>query len=204
MGADGPTHHGLYDLAYLRCMPNLILMAPKDENELRRMLFTAIYCNRPAALRYPRGSATGVVLQDPVTALPIGQGEVVREGEDLALVALGTLVAPALEAARRLEQEGISCAVLNARFVKPLDRELIIRWARHTRKVVALEEGCAPGGFSSAVAELLADEDIRRPLLRCAVPDHVVAHGDPARLLDEQGLSADALTQRIRTFARKD
>ncbi len=203
VGADGPTHHGLYDLAYLRCMPNLVLMAPKDENELRRMLFTAIYSNRPAALRYPRGSAAGVDLQDPVTALPIGQGEVVREGEDLALVALGTLVAPALAAAQRLEQEGISCAVLNARFVKPLDRELIARWAQRTRKVVALEEGCAPGGFSSAVAELLADEDIRRPLLRCSVPDHVVAHGDPARLLDEQGLSPDALTRRIRAFAQK-
>ena len=118
-------------------------------------------------------------------------------------MAIGTLVAPALAVAERLEAEGISCAVINARFIKPLDRELIGHWAQRTRKVVALEEGCAPGGFSSAVAELLADEDIRRPLLRCAVPDHVVPHGDPARLLDEQGLSLDALTRRIRAFAQK-
>jgi len=203
VGADGPTHHGLYDLAYLRCMPNLILMAPKDENELRRMLFTAIYSNRPAALRYPRGNAAGVPLQEEVTALPIGKGELLREGKDLAMVALGTLVAPALAAARRLEADGVSCAVLNARFVKPLDRELIAHWARTTGKVVALEEGCGPGGFTSAVAELLADEGIQRPLLRCAVPDQVVPHGDPARLLDEQGLSPEALYLRIRSFAKQ-
>jgi 1-deoxy-D-xylulose-5-phosphate synthase len=204
VGADGPTHHGLYDMAYLRCMPNLILMAPKDENELRQMLFTAIYSNRPAALRYPRGNATGAPLQEPVTALPIGKGELLREGTQLALVAIGTLVAPALKAAERLEADGISCAVINARYIKPLDQDLIAHWARRTVKTVALEEGCAPGGFSSAVAELMVDEDIRRPLLRCAIPDHLVPHGDPARLMDEQGLSVDALYQRIQAFAKKD
>jgi len=201
VGADGPTHHGLYDMAYLRCMPNLILMAPKDEDELRRMLLTALYSNRPAALRYPRGAGLGVPLQDPVVALPIGKGELLREGDQLALVAIGTMVAPAQALADRLEAEGISCAVLNARFIKPLDRDLIGHWARSTRKVVALEEGCAPGGFTSAVAELLADEDIRRPLLRCAVPDLLVQHGDQARLMDEQGLSLEALLKRVRAFA---
>jgi 1-deoxy-D-xylulose-5-phosphate synthase len=201
VGADGPTHHGLYDMAYLRCMPNLILMAPKDENELRQMLLTALYSNRPAALRYPRGAGLGVPLQEPMVALPIGKGELLREGDQLALVAIGTMVAPAQAVAGRLETEGISCAVINARFIKPLDRELIGHWARKTRKVVALEEGCAPGGFTSAVAELLADEDIRRPLLRCAVPDHLVQHGDQARLMDEQGLSVEALVKRIRVFA---
>ena len=203
VGADGPTHHGLYDMAYLRCMPNLMLMAPKDENELRQMLQTALYGNRPAAIRYPRGSASGVPLQEPVVALPIGQGELLREGSDLLLVAIGTMVAPAQAIAGRLAAEGLSCAVINARFIKPLDRDLISRWARSTRKVVALEEGCAPGGFTSAVAELLADERIARPLLRCAVPDHIVHHGDQTRLMDEEGLSVEALLNRIRSFARE-
>jgi len=200
VGADGPTHHGLYDMAYLRSMPNLILMAPKDENELRQMLMTAIYSNRPAAVRYPRGSATGAPLQEMV-ALPIGKGELLREGSQLLLVAIGTMVGTAMALAARLETEGRSCAVINARFIKPLDRELIVRWARSTRAVVALEEGCDPGGFTSAVAELLADEGILRPLLRCAVPDHIVHHGDQARLMDEEGLSLEALLKRIRTFA---
>jgi 1-deoxy-D-xylulose-5-phosphate synthase len=142
-----------------------------------------------------------VPLQDPVVALPIGKGELLREGDQLVLVAIGTLVAPALAAAARLEAEGIACAVINARFIKPLDRELIGHWARQTRKVVALEEGCGPGGFTSAVAELLADEGICRPLLRCAIPDHLVQHGDQARLMDEQGLSVEALVRRIRAFA---
>jgi len=200
VGADGPTHHGLYDMAFLRCMPNLILMAPKDENELRQMLLTALYSNRPAALRYPRGAGLGVPLQEPL-ALPIGKGELLKEGDQLALVAIGTMVAPAVAIADRLAADGVSCAVINARFIKPLDRELIAHWARNTRKVVALEEGCAPGGFTSAVAELLADERILRPLLRCAVPDHLVQHGDQVRLMDEQGLSVAALHRRILAFA---
>ena len=203
VGADGPTHHGLYDMAFLRCMPNLILMAPKDENELRQMLLTALYSNRPAALRYPRGAGTGAPLMEPVLALPIGKGELLKEGDQLALVAIGTMVAPAVAVAERLEADGISCAVINARFIKPLDKELIGQWARATRKVVALEEGCAPGGFTSAVAELLADERINRPLLRCAVPDHLVQHGDQVRLMDEQGLSVAALHRRILAFARE-
>ena len=204
VGADGPTHHGLYDMAFLRCMPNLILMAPKDENELRQMLLTALYSNRPAALRYPRGAGTGVALQEPVVALPIGKGELLREGRDLVLVAIGTMVGPSMAIAGLLEAEGISCAVINARFIKPLDRELIGSWARATRKVVALEEGCDPGGFTGAVAELLADEGIGRPLLRCAVPDHLVQHGDQARLMDEQGLSVAALHKRILAFASEN
>jgi len=200
VGADGPTHHGLYDMAYLRCMPNLILMAPRDENELRQMLLTAVYSNRPAALRYPRGNATGVPGQEPVLALPIGKGELLREGDDLLLVAIGTMVAPALAVAERLAGEGLACSVINARFIKPLDGDLISHWAGRARRVVALEEGCAPGGFTSAIAELLADQGICRPLLRCAVADHLVQHGDQARLLDEEGLSVDALLKRIRGF----
>ncbi len=200
VGADGPTHHGLYDLAYLRCLPNLVLMAPKDENELRRMLMTAVYSNRPAALRYPRGNGLGVPLDETITPLPIGQGELLREGDQLLLAALGSMVAPALRIAERLAEDGIACTVINARYVKPLDSELLGRWARASRAVVALEEGCSPGGYSSAIAEFLADEGILKPLLRCAVPDHIVHHGDPKRLMDEEGLGLEALTARIRAF----
>ncbi|HWQ08664.1 MAG TPA: 1-deoxy-D-xylulose-5-phosphate synthase [Holophaga sp.] len=202
VGADGPTHHGLYDLSYLRCMPNIVIMAPKDENELRRMLLTSIYCNRPAALRYPRGSALGVPLEDPIVPLPIGKGEVLREGGDALLVALGTMVAPALQIAERFAGEGLDCAVLNARFVKPLDEELITSWSRRVPRIAVIEEGCAPGGFSSAIAELLADAGIQKPLLRCAVADHLVQHGEPDLLLEEEGLGPEALQRRLEDFLR--
>ena len=203
VGADGPTHHGLYDLAYLRCLPNIILMAPKDENELRRMLMTALYCGHPAALRYPRGNGLGVVLEEPISALPIGKGELLREGEDLLLCALGSMVDPAQKLAEALAGKGLACSVINARFLKPLDAPLIQEWARRCKGVVTLEEGCAPGGFSSAVAESLADAGILRPLLRSAVPDHLVHHGDPKRLLAEEGLSPEVLLRRILGFAAR-
>jgi len=202
VGADGPTHHGLYDLAFLRCLPNIILMAPKDENELRRMLMTALYCGHPAALRYPRGNGLGVALEEPITALPVGKGELLREGTDLLLCALGAMVEPARQIADALAAEGISCAVINARFVKPLDAALIHAWADRCRAVVTLEEGCAPAGFGGAVAESLADAGLIRPLLRCAVADHLVHHGDSKRLLEEEGLSPAALEGRIRNFFR--
>jgi len=202
VGADGPTHHGLYDLSFLRCMPNILIMAPKDENELRRMLLTAIYCNRPAALRYPRGNALGVPQEDPIVPLPIGKGELLREGDDALLVALGTMVAPAVRAAEKLAEEGISCAVVNARFAKPLDEELIGAWARRTGRIAVIEEGCAPGGFTSAVAEFLADAGILKPLLRCAIPDHLVQHGDQGLLLEEEGLGPEALSRRLSAFCR--
>ncbi len=200
VGADGPTHHGLYDLAYLRCLPNIILMAPKDENELRRMLMTAVYCGHPAALRYPRGNGLGVPLEEPLAALPVGKGELLLEGSDLLLFALGSMVDPALRLAERLATEGTACAVVNARFVKPLDTALLRTWAERCRGVVVLEEGCAPGGFSGAVVEALADEGLARPLPRLAVPDHLVHHGDPKRLLEEEGLGPQALERRVRAF----
>ena len=201
VGADGPTHHGLYDMAYLRCVPNIILMAPKDENELRRMLMTAIYSDRPAALRYPRGNGLGVTMDETMTALPIGKGELLREGSDLLLFAIGAMVAPAQKIAEKLEEAGISCALVNARFIKPIDVELLAIWSKKTRGVVTLEEGCAPGGFSAAVLESLADAGLVKPVLRCAVPDHIVLHGDPKRLMDEEGLGQDSLLERIKAFA---
>jgi 1-deoxy-D-xylulose-5-phosphate synthase len=202
VGADGPTHHGLYDMAYLRCIPNIILMAPKDENELRRMLMTAVYCGHPAALRYPRGNGQGVALDETITALPVGQGEVLREGGDLLLAAIGAMVAPALAVAEALALEGIQCAVVNGRFIKPLDGDLITGLAAKAKGVVALEEGCEPGGFCAAVLEALADAGVTRPVLRCAVPDHVVSHGDPGRLMEEEGIGPASLLARIRSFAQ--
>ncbi len=204
VGADGPTHHGLYDLAFLRCMPNMVLMAPKDENELRRMLLTALYCNGPAALRYPRGNGLGVSLEDPITPLPIGKAELLREGSDLLIVALGSMVAPAQALAERLQgEEGLSCAVINARFVKPLDEGLIAHWARETRGVVTLEEGCGPGGFGAAVAEALGRAEQVKPWLCCAVPDKIVQHGDTKRILDDEGLSPEGLFRRITAFSQR-
>ncbi|MDE3033069.1 MAG: 1-deoxy-D-xylulose-5-phosphate synthase, partial [Acidobacteriota bacterium] len=136
------------------------------------------------------------------TALPIGKGELLREGTDLLLCAIGSMVDPALRTAESLAAEGIACAVINARFIKPLDADLVHGWARRCRAVVTLEEGCAPGGFGAAVAESLADARLTLPLLRCAVPDHLVHHGDPKRLLDEEGLSLGALLPRLREFHR--
>jgi 1-deoxy-D-xylulose-5-phosphate synthase len=164
------------------------------------MLMTALYCGHPAALRYPRGNGEGVPLEEPISALPLGKGELLSEGSDLLLFALGAMVAPARRLAAVLATEGISCAVVNARFIKPLDQGLLHEWARHCRGVVALEEGCAPGGFSSAVAESLADSGIQVPLLRLAVPDHIVHHGDPKRLLEEENLGPVEIERRVRSF----
>lgn len=203
VGADGPTHHGLYDIAFLRCIPNMVVMAPKDENELRRLLLTALYCGHPAALRYPRGSGLGVDLEASLAPLPLGQGEVIREGalESLLIVALGAMVPPALAAAEALAAEGIDCTVINARFVKPLDTALILERASTARGVVTVEEGCAMGGFGSAVAEALAEAGVVKPLRLCGVADHIVPHGDPARLMAAEGLTADTLGCQIRAFA---
>jgi len=177
VGADGPTHHGLYDLAYLRCLPNIILMAPKDENELRRMLMTALYCGHPAALRYPRGNGLGVALEDPIAALPIGKGELLREGEDLLLCALGSMVDPALKLAGTLAGKGLSCAVINARFLKPLDERLVEKIAAKTNKLIVIEENSPVGGLACSVNRALSGKKI--DVLHISLPDAFVEHGSP-------------------------
>jgi 1-deoxy-D-xylulose-5-phosphate synthase len=177
-------------------------MAPKDEDEFRQMLFTAIYSNHPTAIRYPRGSAIGVPLTEHLLPLTIGKSELLQEGADIVLIALGTMVHPTLEAARKLEADGISCTVINARFAKPLDKEMITAWARKTGRIVAIEEGCLPGGFGSAVAECLADACIRAAILRCGISDHLVQHGPTDRLLQMEGLCAEEIAARVLKFFR--
>jgi 1-deoxy-D-xylulose-5-phosphate synthase len=200
VGADGPTHHGIYDIAYLRCLPNIAIMAPKDENELRHMLFTAIYCEGPVAIRYPRGAALGAPIEDCFAPMHIGKGELLREGSDVALIALGTMVNAALEAAKILEAKNISCAVINARFAKPLDKELIITWAKKTGRVVSIEEGCLPGGFGSAIAECLTDSGTKAALLRCGIADHIVQHGPTRALLQNEGLDSEEIAKSVQGF----
>ncbi|MGH0032610.1 MAG: 1-deoxy-D-xylulose-5-phosphate synthase [Myxococcota bacterium] len=190
VGADGATHQGLYDLAYLRALPNIVVMAPKDENELRHMLRTAVEHPGPAAIRYPRGAGLGVPLDPEIKSLPIGRAELLRDGDDAAIVALGTRVHPALEAAAALASRGISASVLNARFAAPLDAEAIALLARRAKVLVTVEEHVAPAGFGAAVLECLAAAGVRLPTRVLAVPDDVVEHGDPAAYQSAFGLDA--------------
>ncbi|NPB08950.1 MAG: 1-deoxy-D-xylulose-5-phosphate synthase, partial [Thermodesulfobacteria bacterium] len=200
VGEDGPTHQGQFDLSYLRAVPNLVVMAPKDENELQHMLYTAVRHDGPIAVRYPRGSGVGASLDWELKEIPIGKGELLREGEDLLLLAIGNMVYPALEAAKILEEEGISAAVINARFVKPLDRDLILDWTKRTGRVITLEENALMGGFGSAVLELLADEGLLVPVKRIGLPDLFLEHGAPSILREKYGLTPEALAETAREF----
>ena len=190
---DGTTHHGAFDYAYLRHMPNMVVMAPKDENELQHMIATCVQHNGPAAERYPRGSSLGVPMDSQPAALPIGKGELVRDGSDLAIAAVGVTVAPAVAAAERLAQDGISVAVVNARFVKPLDDELIGSVARRVRGVVAVEEGARSGGFGSAVLESLSEQGIQVPVRILGLPDWYIEQGPQDLLREKYGLTADGI-----------
>jgi 1-deoxy-D-xylulose-5-phosphate synthase len=203
VGADGPTHHGLYDLVYLPALPGIVVMAPKDENELRHMLYTAINLGGPAALRYPRGNGMGVTLDPELKALEIGKAEILREGSDIGILALGSMVYPCLEAAERLETLGIHATVINARFAKPLDEELICCLAAEKHFLVTAEEGTEAGGFGSAVATLLQDKKIPASILRIAVPDRIIPHGAPNLLHAKYGLDVDGIFERIKNFAHE-
>ncbi len=198
VGADGPTHHGLQDIAYLRSYPNIILMAPKDEKELRDMMLTAIEHPAPAAIRYPRGSGQGVDISGAPEKIEIGKAEILREGEDLAIFAYGSMVYPALKAAENLAKDGIEAAVINARFVKPLDAETIVALAGSHRLLVTVEEAYLAGGFGSAVLELLEENDLQDKVkvVRMGVPDRIITHGDAKLLLAKYGLDADGIYQK--------
>jgi 1-deoxy-D-xylulose-5-phosphate synthase len=200
VGEDGETHQGLFDLSYLRHLPNLVLMAPKDENELRDMLFTAVEHPGPVALRYPRGRGVGVAFSSTLSKMPIGKAEVLREGQDLLILALGASVYPALAAAKELDQQGFSATVVNVRFVKPLDEPLILSLAAQHGRVLTVEENVVAGGFGSAVLELLADRDLFGVhVKRLGIPDIFVEHGTQDVLrkkyeLDAAGILKNALT----------
>jgi len=193
VGADGATHQGMYDIAYLRTLPNMVVMAPKDENELQHMVRTAVEHDGPAAIRYPRGAGLGVPMDPEIKALPVGEAELLRDGEDVGLIAFGTRVHPALEAADALGASGHTTAVLNARFVKPLDREKILRLAERCHVLVTVEEHAAMGGFGSAVLELLAAAGTETPVRCLAVPDELIEHGSSGAQLARLRLDADGI-----------
>jgi 1-deoxy-D-xylulose-5-phosphate synthase len=189
VGSDGATHQGSYDLSFLRCIPNTVIMAPADENECRQMLYTATTINGPAFVRYPRGSGPGVPIQKDMTALPIGKGQVRREGKSgLALLVFGVLLAPAQQIAERLD-----ATLINMRFVKPLDEELVLMLAARHRAFVTIEENAILGGAGSAVAELLAAEGLQLPLLQIGIPDRFIEHGSRDTCLAAAGLDAAGL-----------
>jgi len=199
VGEDGATHHGIFDLTYLRPLPGMVIMAPKDENELQHMVKTALDYEGPAAVRIPRGAAEGVLLDETIQAIPLGQGEVLREGDDLTVVALGAMVAPALRAAEAVRAEGIDVAVVNARFVKPIDDELILHYARRTGALLTVEDHVAHGGFGSAVLEVLADHGMTGvTVLRHALPDAIIEHGAQKLLRRDFGLDEAGIADKIR------
>jgi len=201
-GADGPTHHGLMDFAYLRPMSNFVIMAPKDENELRHMLKTAVEYKGPASVRYPRGNGLGVPMDEEIRALELGKAELLREGTDVAILGIGSEVSYCVKAADRLAADGIAATVVNARFVKPLDEELILALARSHGAIVTVEDHYLMGGFGSAVMELLEQHrmnDVR--VLRLGFPDKLIEHGTQSLLLAKYGLDADGIYSRVKDFA---
>jgi len=193
VGADGATHAGNYDLAYLRCIPNMVVMAASDENECRQMLTTAYHYPGPAAVRYPRGAGVGASIQEELTSIEIGKGEIRREGKGIAILAFGSMVAPSIAAG-----EELNATVANMRFVKPLDVELVKRLAKEHDYLVTVEEGCIMGGAGAAVMEALAAEGIAKPVLNLGLPDKFIDQGDPGALLASVGLDAKGIAASIR------
>ena len=199
VGADGPTHQGMYDIAYLRCIPNIVVMAPKDEAELQRMTVTGInYTDGAIAMRYPRGNGVGVpLMEEGWEEIEIGKGELLRSGDDVLLLGYGSMVHPAMQVAEILNEHGIEATVINARFVKPLDRDLILPLAKRIGKVVTIEEGCLMGGFGSAITECLQDNDVLVPVKRFGVPDILVDHATPDESKASLGLSSPQIAESI-------
>lgn len=199
VGADGPTHQGLYDIAYLRCIPNMVVMAPKDEAELQRMVVTGVnHTDSPIAMRYPRGNGYGVpLMEEGWEPVEIGKGEILRSGDDVLLLGYGTMVYPAMQVAEILSEHGVQATVINARFVKPLDTDLILPLAQRIGKVVTLEEGCLVGGFGSAVSEALMDNNVLVPVKRIGVPDKLVDHAKPDESKADLGLTSPQIAEQV-------
>lgn len=204
VGEDGATHQGLFDLSYLRNLPRLVIMAPKDENELRHMLKTAVGCGSPVAVRYPRGKGVGVPLDSEISTLPLGRGEVLHDGTDLAIIAVGSTVYPALQAARKLAVEGIGVKVINARFIKPLDAELLLGTARSVKRIMTMEENVLDGGFGSAVLELFAQNDVTGVTVqRLGIRDQFVEHAKQSELRAQLGLDEEGILRAAREMLQK-
>src|SRR3972149_6573708 len=202
VGEHGPTHHGTFDINYLRHIPNIVIMAPKDENELQHMLSASVNYNGPSAVRYPRGSGVGVELKPQFMPLEIGKGEVILDGSDVAIIALGNMVYPAIEAAGILKKKGIDAAVANARFAKPVDEEMILELANKCGYLVTVEDGALAGGFGSAVLETLekhgaADVHVKR----IGLPDKFIEHGTIKELHKLYGLDAEGIARVVSFFA---
>ena len=202
VGEDGPTHHGAFDLSFLRSTPNLIIAAPADENELGPLLKTALESNKPFVLRYPRGAGFNVEVDKELKTFPIGKGVWLKKGKDVTIIAIGNRVHPALEAAEILKEKGINAAVINARFVKPLDTEILAQALKNSPAVVTVEDNALCGGFGSAVAEYLTGQDKPFRLLRLGLPDEFVEHGKSAQLYEQLGLTAQKIAEQILQWSK--
>ena len=202
VGEDGATHQGLFDIAFMRTLPNMVIMAPKDENELRHMLKTSIYHPGPSSIRYPRGSGLGVKIDEEVKEIEVGKGEVIKDGKDLAIIAFGSMVDPSMKAAAMLEEKGFSVAVINARFAKPIDKSLIMKYAKKTGCLITTEEHSVQGGFGSAVLEVLQNFDERIPLkTKCiGVPDVLIEHGATGLIKKDLKLDPEGMFETIYAF----
>ena len=203
VGADGPTHHGVFDLSYLRTVPDMTIMAPKDEPELQNMLYSALNYDRLVALRYPRGSGAGHALVEEYTMIEYGKAEVLRDGQDATIFAIGSMVMPAIETAERLQAQGLEVGVVNARFAKPLDRDCLFAQAEGGKLIVTMEENILAGGFGSGVMEALMDEGHTNRVLRFGIPDAFVPHGDVAILKDELGLTPEKMSDKIAQILKR-
>jgi 1-deoxy-D-xylulose-5-phosphate synthase len=204
VGQDGPTHHGAFDLSFFRHIPNMVLMSPKDENELRHMLYSAYLYNRPVAIRYPRGEGQGVPIDGTFKGIPLGTWEILKDGEDLTIIACGNMVYPALDVADELQKEGIGIGVINGRFIKPMDNNVLSEVASRTKKILTLEENALMGGFGSAVMELLSKEERLVPIKSMGIPDTFITHGSQKKLRNALGIDREGIKKAIKAWLKKE
>ena len=195
VGADGPTHHGAFDLSYLRCVPNMVVMAPADENECRQMLYTGVTLDQPSAIRYPRGTGPGVQIDRQMKELPVGKAKICREGTQVALLAFGAMVPTA-----RIVGDTLDATVVNMRFIKPLDEDLLLRLAGSHRALVTIEDNAVAGGAGSGVNECLARLGVASPVLNLGIPDRFIEHGSREQCLSAAGLDHESVLRAIRTW----